>query len=91
MPAPRQLDLVVTSRARRELQALPRPVLERVDAAIRTLAGDPRPPGSVKLKGLRHGYRLRVGDYRLLYEVDDQAGVVTVGHVGHRREVYRRR
>lgn len=61
---------------------------ERLDAAIDELAEDPRPPNSIKLSG-REGYRLRVGDYRALYRVDDAQQEVTVTRVGHRRDIYR--
>lgn len=57
--------------------------------AIRSLGANPRPPGVRPLKGHRPWLRLRVGDYRIIYDVDDDARVVTVSVVGHRREVYR--
>ncbi len=57
-------------------------------AAIRTLADDPRPPGSRKLAG-RDSYRIRAGDYRVIYLTDDGELVVTVLGVGHRKQVYR--
>jgi mRNA interferase RelE/StbE len=57
--------------------------------AIRSLGANPRPPGVRPLKGHRPWLRLRVGDYRIIYDVDDDARVVTVSVVGHRRDVYR--
>ena len=80
--------VVILRRAQRELERLPVEHYERVRDAIRALADDPRPPGCVKLTG-RQGWRIRAGDYRVIYEVDDMAQTVTVLHVGHRREVYR--
>lgn len=59
-----------------------------MDPAIDALAEDPKPPGAIKLQG-REGYRLRVGDYRVLYRVDDEAQEVLITRVGHRRNVYR--
>jgi mRNA interferase RelE/StbE len=56
---------------------------------MRALGTDPRPPGAKPLKGHRPWLRVRVGDYRIIYDVDDAARVVTVAVVGHRREVYR--
>jgi mRNA interferase RelE/StbE len=53
------------------------------------LADDPRPPGAVKLAG-RDDYRIRVGDYRIVYAVDDEEGLVIVARIAHRRDVYRR-
>jgi mRNA interferase RelE/StbE len=61
---------------------------ERVRDAIRALGQDPRPPGSRQLAG-RDGWRLRVGDYGVIYDIDDAQHVVTVLHIGHRRDVYR--
>jgi mRNA interferase RelE/StbE len=62
---------------------------ERITAAIDELASDPRPAGAEKLVG-RDDYRIRVGDYRFVYAVDDHARFVTIARIAHRREVYRR-
>ncbi|MDP8939669.1 MAG: type II toxin-antitoxin system RelE/ParE family toxin [Actinomycetota bacterium] len=62
---------------------------ERLMAAIRALVQDPRPPGVRKLSG-RESYRVRVGDYRVIYLVDDEEQTLTVLGVGHRRDVYDR-
>lgn len=78
----------ITRRAQKELADLPTDVYERVRDAITGLARTPRPPGCLKLTG-RDGWRLRVGDYRILYEIDDALKTVTVQHIGHRRDVYR--
>jgi mRNA interferase RelE/StbE len=57
---------------------------------MRALGDDtPRPAGCTKLAGTADGYRIRVGDYRIVYLIDDAAQIVTVTRVGHRREVYR--
>jgi mRNA interferase RelE/StbE len=61
---------------------------DRLIAAIRALADTPRPSGVRKLTG-RDSWRLRVGDYRIIYEVDDRRVTVTVIAIGHRRDVYR--
>lgn len=59
-------------------------------AAVRALGAVPRPPGARKLQGSgRDDYRIRIGDYRVLYEVDDTARVVRIMRVRHRREAYR--
>lgn len=71
------------------MAALPKDDLRRVDAAIRQLADDPHPPGSKKLKGTDDLYRIRAGDYRILYTVEGRRLVVLVVNVGHRRDVYR--
>jgi len=61
----------------------------RIEGAILLLGQDPRPPASRKLRG-REGYRVRIGDYRILYVIEDEVLVVVVVTVGHRREVYER-
>lgn len=61
----------------------------RLTAAMRTLESDPRPPGCVKLQGADELYRVRVGDYRIVYQVQDAILVVLVVQIGHRREIYR--
>jgi mRNA interferase RelE/StbE len=62
---------------------------DRIRVVVDGLAADPRPVGVVRLAG-RAGYRVRVGDYRVVYAVDDAERVVIVARLGHRREVYRR-
>jgi len=61
----------------------------RVSRAIDKLAANPRPPGSTKLVGTAGRYRIRVGNYRILYEIQDAVLLVLVVKVGHRRDVYR--
>lgn len=74
--------------AEKELDALPASIHKRVVARLLDLEGNPRPAGVTKLQG-QASYRLRVGDYRVLYTIDDAGRLVTVYAVGHRREVYR--
>jgi len=62
---------------------------ERVTGTILALGTDPNPPGRKKMQGRRNEWRVRVGDYRVVYEVDDDARTVTITAVGHRRDVYR--
>jgi mRNA interferase RelE/StbE len=64
-------------------------MLARVDARIRELADNPRPRGVEPVRGAQGGFRVRVGDYRILYDVDDAQQVVIIGRVRHRRDVYR--
>ena len=75
--------------ARRELERLERPIAARILDRIETLADDPRPPGSRKLHGRNAYWRLRVGDYRVLYSVDDEKRVIDIVAIGHRRDIYR--
>jgi mRNA interferase RelE/StbE len=83
--------LVLTRAARKDLDRLPRAILERADPLILALAENPRPFGSEKLQGFENLYRLRVGKYRIIYEIDKAASIVTVAKVEHRKSVYRRR
>ena len=77
----------ILRRAQKELAQLPIETYERVLEAIGGLAEDPRSPGCLKLTG-REGWRIRVGRYRVIYEVDDSEQTITVLQVGHRRDVY---
>lgn len=79
--------LLTKRSAAKELEALPKKDLTRIVAKIRRLAVHPRPPGSEKLSG-DEKYRLRQGDYRVLYSIDDKAMTVTIVKIGHRREIY---
>ena len=80
--------LALRQSAVKELESLPRRDLARVMSRIKVLADTPRPPACEKLSG-QERYRVRQGDYRILYEVNDSDQVVTVVKIGHRREVYR--
>ena len=71
-----------------ELEALPPKDARRVVAKIRKLASEPRPAGAEKLSG-QDKYRVRQGNYRVLYSVDDAESTVVVVKIGHRRDVYR--
>ena len=72
-----------------ELMAVPEKMRERLFTALENLESEPRPSGVVKLAGAEDLYRIRVGDYRILYSVEDQVKIVLVEKVGHRRDVYR--
>jgi len=77
-------------RVRKVLRQLDPKIRADVLAKMRALATDSRPPGTEALQGHPSWLRVRVGDYRIIYTVDDEARVVSVGVVGHRRDVYRR-
>jgi mRNA interferase RelE/StbE len=74
--------------ARKELEALPDNVLARVILKLESLGAAPRPTGCKKLKGYKDQWRIRVGDWRVLYIIDDTAKLVSITHIAHRREVY---
>ena len=80
--------LLIKPSAAKELEDLPLKERKRVAARIQRLASDPRPAGAEKLSG-QDKYRLRQGNYRVLYSVDDAGMTVLVVKIGHRREVYR--
>ena len=75
----------------RDLSKLDTPWRQKIAQKVDGLAANPRPSGVEKLKGQDNRYRLRLGDYRIIYEVRDQVLLVLVIRIGHRREVYRRR
>ncbi len=79
----------VQSGAERDLGRLTPRLLERLNGAMAALGKQPRPNGAVRLTGV-DAFRVRVGDYRVIYEVDDRRHVVYVTRVRHRRDVYRR-
>ena len=85
----RRYRIEVTPAAARQLRKLDPQVARRVRGAIELLAVDPRPPASRPLRG-RDGYRVRVGDYRILYTVRDDVLLVVLLRLGHRRDVYDR-
>ena len=80
-------SIIILRRAQRELAELRRDIYPRVRDAIQSLAQNPRPPGCLKLTG-REGWRIRVGVYRVIYEIDDSERIITILNVGHRRDVY---
>ncbi len=80
--------LLITRSASKELEAVPAKDRRRIIARIRGLEDAPRPPGVEKLSG-DEKYRLRQGDFRILYEIQDRQLIVTVVRIGNRRDVYR--
>jgi len=82
-------SLEIKLSVRRELDALDDAVFARVDRKIMALAGDPRPAGCKKLRGHKHLWRIRAGDYRVVYVIDDAKALVSITRVAHRREVYK--
>ena len=78
----------LTASAEKELHRLPAPMVARIMPRLEGLASAPRPPGCKKLRGGDNEWRVRVGDYRIVYEIDDKARTVDVTRIAHRREVY---
>ena len=73
----------------KDFRRLPKSVVERVMKRIEKLQDEPFPHGTIKLEGAERLYRIVVGDYRIVYEVEAQAKQITILYVRHRREVYR--
>lgn len=82
-------NIEITPGALKTLAKLDKPARRRVEAAIDKLSDDPRPAGVVAMKSMPGHLRYKVGDYRIIYEVQDHRLVVLVVEIGHRREVYR--
>ena len=73
----------------KDFRKIPTKAADRIAASIDKLASDPRPAGSVKLVGFELEYRIRVGDYRVIYQIHDSVLVILVIEVGHRKDIYR--
>jgi len=90
VPDAEHWQVLLHRRAKKELRLLPKHVLRHVWQCIKSLADDPFPDGSVRLGGHSGLYRLRVGDWRIVYQVENPAKIVTIVRIGHRSDVYRR-
>lgn len=82
-------QVVLGKTAKSDLHHLDATWQRRVAKQLLTLTTDPRPSGVTKLRGVENEWRIRVGDYRIIYEIDDEKRIVTVLRIRHRREVYR--
>jgi mRNA interferase RelE/StbE len=78
----------ISRRAAKAVTSLDKPLRRKILAAIDALSGNPRPVGCKKLSG-QQAWRIRVGDYRIIYEIHDQVLLIIVVDIGHRREIYR--
>ena len=82
-------EVFLESRAERDLRRLPVEISHRIIKQIKGLAENPRPPGSRKITGSENDWRLRVGNYRVIFEIDEKGKAVRIMRVRHRREAYR--
>lgn len=83
--------VLIAKRAQRVLDRLEAGTRGRIESAIEALGANPRPAGVVKLSGPEDLYRIRVGVYRVVYQIEDKLITVTVTRVGHRRDIYQKR
>jgi mRNA interferase RelE/StbE len=82
--------VLLESRAEKDIKALPGQILKRIDIKLQALSLNPRPRGAVKLRAKEsEGWRFRIGDYRILYQIDDKENIVRIYRIRHRREAYR--
>ncbi|WP_017717897.1 type II toxin-antitoxin system RelE family toxin [Kamptonema formosum] len=89
MPQDSSYQIFFSPQARRALNALPQNQRSRINAKIQALAENPRPPGVKALQGYPGLLRIRAGEYRVIYRIEDDRLLVAVVRVGHRREIYR--
>ena len=82
-------DVLIERTAERDIKSLPTALFDRILPRIKALADNPRPTGCHKLTGSKNDWRIRIGDYRVVYEIDDPRKQVKIFRVRHRREVYR--
>jgi len=77
----------IANRAKREMEKIPSPALESIEQKILSLGVDPRPHGCKRLKGDDRTWRVRSGNYRVLFQIEDSDKTVTVIRVGHRKDI----
>jgi mRNA interferase RelE/StbE len=82
--------IITPKTVQKQLDALPDDVYDRIAEKIEQLVEDPRPDGVVKMKGSDHEYRIRIGDYRVRYEIDDKELIILLLQCKHRKDVYRK-
>ncbi len=73
----------------KDIECLPADVVQRIRDAILALSQNPRPTGCKKLKGFENKYRIRIGDYRVIYEIHEKTVVVLIVQISHRKDAYR--
>ena len=82
-------EVLIESAAQADLNRLSADILRRIGPHLKALAENPRPPGCRKITGSHDDWRIRIGDYRVIYEIDDSSTTIRIMRVRHRREAYR--
>ena len=83
-------EVYVERSTENDLKRLPPTIFHRIISQVKILARNPRPAGCRKITGSKNDWRIRIGDFRIIYEIDEKAKAVRIMRVRHRREVYRR-
>ena len=82
-------EILLERRAERDIKKLSIEIFQRIIPRIKALAENPKPPGSRKITGSKSDWRIRIGEYRVIYEVDEKSRVVKVMRIRHRKDTYR--
>ena len=82
-------EILLERRAEKDLKKLPSELFQRIIVKIRSLSENPKPQGSRKITGSKSDWRIRIGDYRAIYEIDEKEKRVKIMRIRHRREAYR--
>jgi mRNA interferase RelE/StbE len=82
-------QVLIEQAAARDLKRLEKVTLKRIIPILKKLADDPRPPGCHKITGSKNDWRIRIGEYRIIYEIDEKAREVRIMRIKHRKDVYR--
>jgi mRNA interferase RelE/StbE len=82
-------EVYLESSAQNDLKRLSASIFHRIIPKVKSLAETPRPPGCHKIAGSKNDWRIRIGDYRIIYEIDEKAKAVRIMRIRHRRDVYR--
>jgi len=82
-------QVIIPKPVQKQLDDLPDDVFKRAIEKLDELKDNPRPHGCIKLRGFKNEYRIRIGDYRIRYEINDQEKIVVVLHCKHRRDIYK--
>jgi len=82
-------EVLLERRAERDIKRLPKEVFDRIIPHLKALSENPKPSGCRKISGSRSDWRIRIGDYRVIYEVSEQEHAVKVMRIRHRKNVYR--
>ncbi len=80
--------IVFSKAVEKDIRGIPHHILDTIFSEIKTLSADPRPKGVKKLKGYNHIYRIRIGNYRVVYSIEDKILTIEIVKIAHRKEVY---